>query len=272
MRDPVSRRDFLRTVAAGAAGVALGLGGSGNRAEAQRPGVDVNSTLKGFTLTDQYEKPFVADAALGGKPYLLIQGFLHCRGQCPRIRGNTGEVRTAIETKATELENQGKKAEAEALRNMPVVWIDTLPEPYGANRGDANQRQECVENAYKYGLWQRASDAKNFPADESSRENLGSVAYVEGESTPVTSRLLHVLFPESEAKADELQLALKANFTPAERESHGSRITVVGADGLVKGSWSGLITSADEKKTMQTNVVNASVEAVQAQLSAQRDR
>ncbi len=256
-----TRREFI----AGSLAAAIA-SGNASKSWAQREGKNLTQIIAGTPLTDQYGETLKPAEIFKGQPYIVVEGFLHCTGQCPRIRGNLGDVRAALEEEAQQLDKEGNAKKAAALRNIPVLWIDVMPDALGTMPGDRNEPQACVEEAYKRGFWQDPAHAKNFPADEATRIKLAQAAFRSGDPKKPAGRLLHVAFPESQRAAVALQKSMGAHFNAFDPQSHGSRIALVGGDGTVLASPSGLVTTPMQKSALTEAITAAALGAVEQQL------
>lgn len=261
----LNRRQFLQTTATAAAGAVLP-----EVAWAQRAGTGINITdiLASKPLDDQYGQPFKPQTTLKGRPYLLVQGFLHCPGQCLRIRTNLGIVRRALEEQASALEAARKPKEAEALRNIPIVWVNVNPDD------DRKEPEACLIEAYKRGIWQDAGHGKRFPADEESRIALAKQAFAEGKNQveaaiadkkepDLSKRLVHVVFPQSQQAVIDLQDKMGAYFNKADPQSHGSRISLIDGGGKIVAAPSGLVTDKKQQADLANLITSKAVDAVQ---------
>lgn len=216
---PVSRRDFLKTAGAAAAGYA-GLVPSGTvRAQA----VDDNITQKLKAAVDekwldQYDKPFDVNV-LAGKPYILIFGYKGCN-YCNQISQNLAQL---------------KKEGGAALENVPVVLVNVTPEgdkTQSEPDPDRDNKRDYVASYYGLGVGQSRAQAEAIEALPPEKQlQAAQKAYDDDKALAAKDRNFHLVFPPSNEAAQALQASMGVARNKDDAQSHGMRMALVDGSG-----------------------------------------
>ena len=169
------------------------------------PSASLEESFKGATLTDQYGKPF-DPAQLKKGPVIVLFGY----GDCPRCTTISRSV-AAIQQK---LLSEGK--------NVPIVVVSVQPEQ------DADKQRRIITGYYERGVRQFSLEGDMAqPLGEEFVQELQDArlaAYEQSRDMPQSSRLLHVLRPQSNAMSLEIQQRM-GHVTQGE-EKHAALITL----------------------------------------------
>ena len=209
-KDGVSRREFLRT---SAAGFAAGLGLTSNSLAAQTaeglPYTDIVRKHMTDGWVDQYKQKFDLNS-LAGKPYIALFGYNGCQF-CDKIGRNVAKLR----------------AEGNAnVQKVPIVIFNVTPED------DLQNRAEYVGHYYKVGVCQTPEQAKEFRAlSDEERETHVPIAYKADEAIPQNRRLFHIVFPEKKEQVQALETDVNIIRNRSDKTAHGLHMALVDGNG-----------------------------------------
>lgn len=242
-----SRRNFLRTAGAAAAGYAGMVPSGALRAQA----VDDNITPKfkaamDASWLDQYDKPFDVNT-LVGKPYILLFGYKGCN-YCNQISQNLAQI---------------KKEGGAALENVPVVLVNVTPEgdkTQSAPEADRDNKRDYVASYYGIGVGQSRAQAEAIEALPPEKQlEAAQKAYDDDKALAAKDRNFHLVFPPSNKAAQELQAALGVSRNLTDDQSHGMRLALVDSAGKCRFS----MYAASTNEKVNDALISGMKEAIQ---------